>query len=993
MIESMARRLTSAELVGRTADVERVVEALASAGAGEPRHFLISGEAGVGKTRLLQATAEIAATEGVKVLTGGCVSLGDSGLPFAPYAELVSTLVAQEGSVEVARIAGRATPELARFVPALGDGAAPVPQELLAQTRLYDALLELLRRLAAQTPILVRLEDLHWADAGTLAATSLLLNSIREEPITIVATYRVDEVTRRHPLRPWLAEIGRLERIERIDLVPLSEAETAELVTNIAGATRSSAEIADIHRRSDGNPFFVEELLASTATSHGPLPATLRDVLLARVDALPPSAGELMGVAAVGGREVEHDRLTAVAGVSDSIDRDLRSLVDAGLFVTTAARDSDGYAFRHALLQEAVYDAMLPNDRRRLHGAWAQELESVGARTASALVELAHHWREARDPRALNASIAAGDAAMAGFSYEIAAHEYEGALELWDPGRGQEGGIDQAGVLTKLARAWYFAKGDRRSLTACHEAIALVDDDDGARLSGLHVLLGRVLWVAGEWGASTEAYERALELAPEEPPDTRTMALSGLGQVRMLNGEFGLSLRFVEEAAERARATGNRELEGHALNTLGVDLAGLGRVEEGTAAIDESLRIAVEEGIPDDIGRAYVNRGDILHWAGRLDDAVSSALEGVEAVAEIGLALSYGVYIRHAIVYFAFTAGRWELAREQLDEADRMLPPGQRLDQYRAVYAMQFLAASGDPEAATMWAQIRPRLEALPESEHTSQFYCGGLELAILDGRHEDALAITDDVFDILFGIDGWFRHSEVTRMAAEPTVELGLRARAAGDEAGLAAAEERLETLAAAAVRVLDVVGDAGGLLLRQLELDRLQIEAERGRLAGQSDLAAWTAVADGWDELGKAYTAIQARRRAAEAAFDGDDRDAAVALLRRVYAEASSMGATPLARHIETFARRMRVRLDAGAIAAADADGADGADFGLTKREREVLSLVALGRTNKRIAEELFISESTAGVHVSNILGKLGVSSRTEAASIALSQGLVGT
>ena len=988
MIESMARRLTSAELVGRTADVHKIAQAFASASTGEPRHFLIAGEAGVGKTRLLQATAEIAAADGVRVLTGGCVSLGDSGLPFAPYAELVSTLVAQEGSVEVARLAGRATPELARFVPALGEDRVPAAGELLAQTRLYDALLELLRRLAAQSPIFVRLEDLHWADAGTLAATSLLLNSIRDEPITIVATYRVDEVTRRHPLRPWLAEIGRLERVERIDLVPLTESESDELVYNITGSRLSAADVADIHRRADGNP--VEELLASKNTSEGPLPATLRDVLLARVDALPPSAGDLMGVAAVGGREVEHERLMAVVGASDTIDTDLRGLVDAGLFTTTAGHDTDGYAFRHALLQEAVYDAMLPTDRRRLHRSWAQELEGAGATTASALVELAHHWREGRDPRALRASIAAGDAAMAGFSYEIGAHEYEAALELWEPQQVDEDGLDQAGLLTKLAWAWYSAKGDRRALTACQQAIALLGDGDAARLSELHVLLGRVLWVAGEWGASTEAYERALELAPEDPADTRTRALSGLGQVYMLHGQFERSRQLVEAAAERARSTGNRELEGHALNTLAVDLAGLGRVDEGTAAIDLALRIAIEENIPDDIGRAYVNKGDILQWAGRLDDALATALEGIEVVADLGLALTYGVYIRHAVVYFAFTSGQWQLAREQLDEGDRMLPPGQQMDQYRAVYAMQFLAASGDSEAHDLWAAIRPRLDRLPPSEHTSQFYCGGLELAILEERHQEALGIADVVVDVLSKIDGWMRLSEVTRMASGPTVDLGLRALASGDADGEAAAEQRLERLMTAAAGLLEAAGDAGGELLRQLELDRLQIDAERGRLMGESSVAAWTAVADGWDELGRAYTALGARRRAAEAAFAAEERDVAVASLRHVHGAAVAMGALPLARHIEAFAKKMRVRLDVSAAASSDPGGAE---FGLTRREREVLALVAAGRTNKRIAEELFISESTAGVHVSNILGKLGVSSRTEAANVALNQGLVET
>ncbi len=341
----------------------------------------------------------------------------------------------QDGAPEVTALAGRAAADLSRLVPALRTGDAP-PDRDLAQTRLYEALHDLIRNLAGQGPLLVGVEDLHWADAGTLAATSYLLRAIRDEPVAIVATFRSDDVTRTHPLRRWLAEVGRDADVERVELEPLDEAEVGSLVEHLIGERPRPGEAESIHRRSDGNPFFVEELVCCRVAGPARLPASLRDVLAARVDALPEGARSLIATAAVGGREVEHDILVAVVGGDETaISSDLAALVEAGLLTPTRAADGDdAYSFRHALLHEAVYDAMLPTERRRLHRSWGEYLSAHQVRDAGPahLVQIAHHWREGRDERALAASIAAGDAAMAAFSYDIAADEFESALLLWE---------------------------------------------------------------------------------------------------------------------------------------------------------------------------------------------------------------------------------------------------------------------------------------------------------------------------------------------------------------------------------------------------------------------------------------------------------------------------------------------------------------------------------------------------------------------------------
>jgi ATP/maltotriose-dependent transcriptional regulator MalT len=993
MIEAMVRRMTSPELVGRTEAIAQLEAAIASARDGEPHHVVIGGEAGVGKTRLLARSAELATAGGARVLLGGCVAIGEAGLPFAPYTAILRTLVARDGAPTVSALAGPGAADLARLVPTLSPDTAPPEQELWAQARLYEALLVLLRRYAERAPLVVQLEDLHWADAGTLAATSFLMRALVDEPVTLVATFRLDEVTRRHPLRPWLAEISRDGRVERIDLEPLDAAEMATLVHNILDRDLRASDLAEIHERSDGNPFFVEELLASGVDGTSPLPSSLRDVLLARVETLPEASQELIGVAGIGGRVVEHDALVAVAGrADDGVAADLRALVDAGLLVPTRALDDDdAYSFRHALLQEAVCEAMLPTERRRLHRGWVEVLMEHDATTPSGaahLVELAHHLREARDPRALDASIAAADAAMAGYSFDIAALEYEEALRMWEPARLTASGVDHVEVLARTARAWMYANTDRRAVSACREAIEELGDGHAARRAELFVLLGRVLWISGEWGASTEAYEEAARIAPEEPADTRTRALAGLGQVYMLDGQFSESLPLCEEAVKRARLAGHRELEGHGLNTMGVDLTGLGRVEEGLAAIDEALAIAMEQRLPDEVGRAWVNRMDILMWAGRIEDAMACATEGIRVVSEMGMALSYSVYIRYALVCAAFIGGRFELASDQLRESDRVLPPSANVDQYRAVYTLQYLAASGDPEASSTWELIRGRLDRLPPSEHTGQFYVGGIELAALDGRYDDGYAIGESALDMLSHIDGHIRASETARMMAGIAAELGLTAAAAGDQDGSTLAVERISRHAQLNAESTEALGRPPGSMGILLELDRAQIEAERSRLEGHATASEWEALADAWAASGRAYFALKARATAVEVADRAGDRQATIELLRSVHADATAMGAAPIAGRLERLARKLRVRLTGSSHASPTTPESA---YGLTKREREVLTLVTHGKTNKQIAKELFISESTAGVHVSNILGKLGVATRTEAARVALAQDLV--
>ncbi len=232
-------------MVGRSAVVQQLQVALDSSRAGEPSHVVIGGEAGVGKTRLLTQAREMAIEQDSRVLVGGCVAMGDAGLPFAPYTEILRSLVAQDGTASVAALAGRSATDLSRLVPALRTQEAIREDGVWAQARLYEALLDLFGRLAERTPLVVELEDLHWADPETLAATSYLLRAVRGVPITILATFRTDEITRRHPLRPWLAEIARDANVERIDLEPLALDELGAMAHDILGEDLPGLELQE----------------------------------------------------------------------------------------------------------------------------------------------------------------------------------------------------------------------------------------------------------------------------------------------------------------------------------------------------------------------------------------------------------------------------------------------------------------------------------------------------------------------------------------------------------------------------------------------------------------------------------------------------------------------------------------------------------------------------------------------------------------------------
>jgi DNA-binding CsgD family transcriptional regulator/tetratricopeptide (TPR) repeat protein len=1001
----MPGRLVSPTLIGRDAELESLAAALDRAEEGRPVHVLLAGEAGVGKSRLVAEASRHAAGRGFRVLAGGCADIGDGGIPYGPLVEVLRAVQRELSEDDLGPVLGPARGDLARLLPALGPAPlVPSPTESV-QPRLLDALLGVLTRLAAEQPLLLIVEDLHWADPATRDAIGFLVRQLRSDRVLLILTFRADELHRRHPLLPWLVELERSGRVERIPLARLTRERTRDLLAALLEHEPDPESVAAIHHRSDGNPFFIEELAGmGGGAASGSMPATLRDVLLARIVALPETSQTVVRIAAVAGRRVDHDLLAEVAGLPEAVLIEaLRGAVGSHVLVTASLADTSAgdYAFRHALLQEAAYDDLLPGERGRLHRSYAAALAALpvpaGAAEAGHWAELAFHWSAARDEHlAFVASVRATAAATGAYAFADAQRHGERALELWHTVEGADGlaGMDRAAMLDRVAQAAWLASDSRRAVALRREAVAELRDADPVLLGIAQERLGRALWYHGDTQAALAAHESAIALIPEDPPTPElARVLAGYGQIVMLLDRWAEATDILERAVDLARLTGARQAEGHARNSLGLCLAAGGRSAEGYASLEAALAIATELASPDDIGRAYVNLGEAKRYAGDPAGALEVVGRGVVAAHRVGLDRTYGFFIRANGIESAFELDAWEEADRLAEENERHRNDGRVHRAYHLARMAQLLVARGDAQTPDCLGELRRVLEGFTvEAQYHAPFRTAEAEDALWSGDPERALAIVAHARDEL-GPPGtrWYdlRLARVAVRAAAEAAELARARRDAGAEAlAVSAGEASLAELGA----VLEVARSSlGGLALDEVESEAGLAVAEGCRLRGVADPEAWRSAMARFAGRGNVYVAAYCGLRVAEAELTGGDRGRAAAALRDAHAAATHLGAVPLLAELVRLAARARLDVVPRQAAPSEVAPARPADpFGLTPREREVLPLVVAGRTNRQIAEELFISENTAGVHVSNILGKLGASSRTEAAGIAARLGL---
>jgi DNA-binding CsgD family transcriptional regulator/tetratricopeptide (TPR) repeat protein len=989
----MGGRIASPTFVGRLEELELLEAARRRAADGEPAVVLVGGEAGVGKTRLIAELTARCAADGTRVLAGGCVPVGGDGLPFAPVMEALRPLPEELGTDAVREFAGPSWRELARLLPALGEPEVG-PAGQVAQARLFELVFGLLARLTQQTPVTLVVEDLHWADQSTRDLLAFLVRNFRSERVLLVVTYRNDEPGLDR-LRPYLAELDRGGPAQRLELPRLDREETAGQLAGILGASPAVDLVDGVFARSEGNPFFTEELLENVRAGSATLPTTMRDLLHGRIEALSNPARQVLRVAAVAGRQVPHPLLAAVAGLDEGpLDSALREAVTHQLLVTR----EDGYQFRHALLREVVDAGLLPGERARLHAAYAHALtewpELSAGSPAVAAAELATHWDAAGDAaQALPARVQAGLAAEQAHAFPEAQRHYERAVQLWEqaPHPGRPAGLDRIDLLARTAEATAFTGAAQPATQLLEDALGRVDP--AAEPVRAAVLLGRLgdhRRVAGDEAGALAAFEQAERLLVGKPPSAeRARVLAAHAYA------LGMSLRteeaFVrsEEAIACARAVGARTEEAKALRVLASDLAALGQPDRAITLAVEARRIAEDVGDAETVIDTYLAVTFVLKLAGRERDALQEAQQGYQRAHELGLERATGSFVANNLATNLLEAGRWA----ECEQLTRELLAGDRWGAFNLHNALgTLLTRRGEFAAAHEQLSLALRLSPPFFGDWA---WLGLAELAVWEGRHEEAGAAV---------AEGLRFHAErdpqgILLFLSSPWYSLALRLEA--DRAERAAARRVVQEVAEARRRATPVLTTLDRLAGAPMPQSRypwvagqlLLARAEQSRLEGRSDPERWQTAATAWEQLEHPFEAAYARFRQAEALLaTGGSRQKAEQAIRRAHRTAVALGAEPLRREVELLGQRGRLSLQeqVETIAEPEAPDSPAASLGLTRREAEVLALVAAGRTNRQIGQALFITPKTAGVHVSRILAKLGVAGRGEAAAIAHRLGL---
>jgi DNA-binding CsgD family transcriptional regulator len=1038
MLELVSIRQVSPVFVGRERELRQLRSHLGEAAAGQPATVVVGGDAGIGKTRLIEEFVRDLPSD-VRVLIGGCAELGDEGVAYAPFVAALRVLLRDDPAAFGDRTRRR---ELAWLLPELAEGRYPAPDDASADGRddrgrdardseirddreireirrgnfpmmtrtgeasfrghLFDAVLGLLEELGAERPLLLVLEDLHWADRSTRDILGFLARSLRQTRVLIVATYRADDLHRGHPLRPFLAELDRIRGVQRVELAPLTGGESAEQLAAILGNQVPAGFADEVFVRAEGNPFFTEEL-ACAVNDPGmmnemgsfALSETLRDLLLIKVERLPEPTQRMLRLLSAALPPVDHRVLLGITGATDDeLNELIRPAFEAHLLVPGECRVS--YRFRHALLREAVHDELLPGEHAALHRRYAELLAadptllSADARHA----ELAHHWYAARDYlKAYEAALTAAEVADRRYAYVEEQKMLERALELWDQVSGAQPCLGK--LLYETARAAHLAGDPHRSLFLADRALKHLDSgEDPGTVALVHSLRSRGLRVLGRSDGVRDLYEALDLVSAEEHPEVRVEITNSVSFIKMLTSiDIVESLRYAAETTELAEQIGSEPFRIAAAITRGTVLASqhtLGQTEEGVALLRQAIEDAVRCDDPALISRGYINLASILELLDRHTEAAEAARAGHAAIKRRGARLRIAEGMLWSNLAEPLLAlGRWDEAATALTAGLDLDPPGIHGAAHHELIA----------EAALLRGDNATALDELttgsrgPSRSFENQYALPRLQREItqaawLTRRIGDARAAFQTFVDKphLLGDERYaWRLLTAMAMAEADHAESARAARSARATATADEAEAEAE-----AEKVMATVVERAAALIVATPMHRAAralVTAEAARWAGSVGAEEWSAASEAALEPGvHVHQASYTHYRAAESLAAQGNREAASTKLRQAAELVRGLPNGPLAQEIRSLARRARLDLgDEPPNVTSEAGPDAGTPLGLTARELEVLALVAQGLSNRQIGEALFISTKTASVHVSNILAKLGVSGRGEAAAVA--------
>ena len=974
---AVAEQVPNGAFVGRVAELDQLDTALDALPQRGTATVLIAGDAGMGKSRLIQEFCVRARARGALVGIGTCSPAEGGGLPYGPIVGVLRDIARQLGPAD-----GTVMLDFA-------------PENGLVKTKLFEALLQSVGALAQRSPMVLVFEDLQWADSASIEVIDFLTRNLGDHAALLLASYRSDEVEGLGGPRRLLGELGRHSRVSQIELSGLDRSEIAALLAGIVGGPPDWTLVDAVLSRSGGNPFFAEEL---TAARHAKaLPVALRNVAMMRIERLSPQAQQVAAVAATAGGSIHHRLLSAATRIdADELDVAVSETVE--LKVLVADRGVDSFRFRHALLREAVYEALLPGERARLHRSVAlalmQHPELGAAGPGHAAMELADHWWEAGDwSESLRASVAAADAAVAIIAMPQAHAYFERALTAANriPTDSRAWlGLDRIDLLMKTADAAYASGEIQRSINVAHDALnALNPTTDPRRAAVCYTMLFRNAWDVGDTREAFDALGKAAALLPPDMPSTELAGvLAEQARSLMLTDDYDQAVPKAREAIATARAVGARVAEGHATNTLGVCLFDQGETEQGLALVRRSLVIATEVANPNQLDRAYNNLMYIFNQSARLEEAAQLVFANDDdSDLMVGVRLSSaGQDSAEALIRL----GRLEEAEDLLQQIPERGTGSCAFGPY-GVRAMLAVRRGRLDQAADLLMMAEVASGGLDSLKANAWFHILRAELHLERGEPRAAIDEAERALTIAVGSDDVLYMLEMH----------ALRLRGIADDLDDARAMQRrfdldkVQGLATDVLNEVDVIITARSarrvvVFPRMIAIVAL-CRAEASRVTGP-DPDLWRAAAASWDAAHEPLAAAYCRWREAEYLLGARlDRRSAVESAQLAWQAASEAGSPLLIARIERLAERARITLTAAQQAITSTTHSAADDLGLTPREIEVLAQLAKGRTDRQIAEELFISKKTASVHVSNLLRKLDAASRIEAAEIGQRAALV--
>jgi DNA-binding CsgD family transcriptional regulator len=952
-------------LIGRSGELGQLRSALAGISHGGTAAVFLSGESGVGKTYLLAAGAAQLRADGATVLTGGCLDIGDAA-PLHPLRQAVESFTptgGREGSPAAAA---------ARSVISLLDSDAAEDAGGLLQR-----VSKLLGEVSGGRPLVLMVDDLHAADSTTRQLLLYLLAGLGGLRLLLIGAARTEALHGEHPVRRMLLELRRLRSVRMLQLEPLDRIDAGRLTMVVAGSPLEPAVEDLVFEQSRGNPFLISELARAANDGTGRLPDAVREILLGKVQALPPHCRRVANAMAAGVDPVEHQLLASVVRLDeDELVEAIRTMVDQRIL----SIDGDGYRFHHRLLKELLEAALLPAERMPLHRRYATKL-SAGPVEGHRHAQVAHHWRLAGDQQqALTAAVAAAEAAERLLGFAEAHELWSIAFTLSDRAADK---VPDRIALGRRAVDAARSSGD-------HDG-ALVLLDELARLHGPHhpewLFAARAgcLASAGRCQEALEQYLRALETTDDETVAERAMTTAHCAELLLQMGRYA-------EAGQRARDALARAGQDCASATvvagavLGFSQAYLAdtHADAGLRTLREALLVAERAGSPDDVGCAYLYLAELLTGPlNELEAGVELARVGARRAEELGVGRRFGTRLLAVAANGLFRIGRWTEATEAVDIGLRHRPAGAEAVELLLARSRVFVAR-GDLDAAERDLDAVATLLADGGARHVLPMLTLRAGLATWQRRFGDARDAIRRGLSTVETID------EVWLLA--PLTWHGLRVEAEAFANGGEPPDDAMVTrLVAINDRGAVPTGD-GGVQdavagYRELGLGELS------RLAERPDPSSWARAATIWQARHQPYPVAYALLRQAEALFGQRTRNAeAVAVLHRANGIAHELGARPLLDEIQLLASRARVKL-VGNEPAPTGVGREPVRVphkdplaGLTVRELEVLTHVADGLTNEEIGRRLFISNRTVGVHVSRILAKLQVRSRVQAGAVFL-------